>query len=45
MKVKELRDKSIAELNAELSSLLKAHLACAMQRATSNSPTPANSAK
>jgi large subunit ribosomal protein L29 len=34
MKVKELRDKSIAELNAELSSLLKAHFGLRMQRAT-----------
>jgi large subunit ribosomal protein L29 len=34
MKVKELRDKSVAELNAELSSLLKAHFGLRMQRAT-----------
>jgi large subunit ribosomal protein L29 len=34
MKVKELRDKSVAELSAELSSLLKAHFGLRMQRAT-----------
>jgi large subunit ribosomal protein L29 len=34
MKVKELRSKSVAELNVELSSLLKAHFGLRMQRAT-----------
>jgi large subunit ribosomal protein L29 len=34
MKARELRDKSVAELNAELSSLLKAHFGLRMQRAT-----------
>lgn len=34
MKVKELRNKSVAELNVELSSLLKAHFGLRMQRAT-----------
>ena len=34
MTVKELRNKSVAELNVELSSLLKAHFGLRMQRAT-----------
>jgi large subunit ribosomal protein L29 len=34
MKAKELREKTLAELNAELSSLLKAHFGLRMQRAT-----------
>lgn len=34
MKAKELKTKSIAELNDELTSLLKAHFGLRMQRAT-----------
>jgi large subunit ribosomal protein L29 len=34
MKAKELRSKSMAELNEELTSLLKAHFGLRMQRAT-----------
>lgn len=34
MKAKELKTKSVAELNEELTSLLKAHFGLRMQRAT-----------
>jgi large subunit ribosomal protein L29 len=34
MKAKDLRTKSVAELNEELTSLLKAHFGLRMQRAT-----------
>ncbi len=34
MKAKELKSKSVAELNEELTSLLKAHFGLRMQRAT-----------